>query len=138
MTDSITPSPADRTQLQQIIAGLPEGVIIINPDEAIAWANEAALAMHGARSVRDLGETVADYHTRFAFHYRGRQPLAPGEYPMNRLIAGESFSEVIVEVSRPENGKRHGVQRIRSLLLTGPGARTECLALIIDDETERF
>ncbi len=138
MTDSIIPSPADRTQLQQIIAGLPEGVIIIHPNEAIAWANEAALAMHGAQSVKDLGETVADYHARFAFHYRGRQPLAPSEYPMNRLIAGESFSEVIVEVSRPDNGKRHGVQRIRSLLLTGPGAQTKCLALIIDDETDRF
>ena len=47
MADNISVTPTERTPLQQIIAGLPEGVIIVNPDETIAWANEAALAMHG-------------------------------------------------------------------------------------------
>lgn len=138
MEDGISQSPTDRTHLQQIIAGLPEGVIIVNPDQTIAWANEAALAMHGAKSLRELGATVSDYHARFELRYRDRQQLAPNEYPMSRVVAGESFTEVVVEVRRPGDGKKHGVQRIRSLVLTGPGGRPDCLALIIDDETERF
>jgi len=33
----------DRWQLEQIIAGLSEGVILIEPDQTITYANEAAL-----------------------------------------------------------------------------------------------
>ena len=44
----------DRHQLQQIIAGLSEGVILIEPGQRIVWGNEAALAMHGVESLEDL------------------------------------------------------------------------------------
>ena len=44
MTESIPSRPADRTQLEQIIAGLTEGVVIIHPDQTITWANDTALA----------------------------------------------------------------------------------------------
>jgi PAS domain S-box-containing protein len=138
MADNISRAPTDLTQLQQIIAGLPEGVIIVNRDETIAWANEAALAMHGVKALKELGGTVSAYRERFELHYRDRQLLPPGEYPMHRLVAGESFTELVVEVVRPGGGKKHGVQRIRSLVLTEPDGRPDCLALIIDDETERF
>ena len=138
MTDTIKHATrTDRTQLQQIIAELPEGIIAVNPDQTIAWANEAALAMHGVKSLKDLGETVADYRARFELRYRDRQQLSPGDYPMDRIVAGESFTDVVVEVRRP-NGKRHGIQRVRGLLVTDPHERPDCLALIIDDETERF
>lgn len=138
MADNITQTPIDRTQLQQIIAGLPEGVIIVNPDETIAWANEAALTMHGVKSLKELGGTVSNYRERFELRYRDRQQLPPGEYPMDRIVAGESFTELVVEVVRPGRGDRHGVQRIRSLVLTDPEGRPDFLALIIEDETERF
>jgi hypothetical protein len=35
VTKHITYEQADRTQLQQIIAGLDDGVIIIDPDQSI-------------------------------------------------------------------------------------------------------
>ena len=47
MTYDTPPPKADRTQLQPIIAGLTDGVILIDPDQTIAWANAAALALHG-------------------------------------------------------------------------------------------
>ena len=37
MADIIPHQRADRTQLQQIIVGLSEGIIIIDPDQTIAW-----------------------------------------------------------------------------------------------------
>jgi PAS domain-containing protein len=131
MADPIVQHVTDRTQLQQIIAGLPEGVIIINSDETIAWANEAALTMHGVRSLTELGTTVSDYRARFELRYRDRQLLPPDEYPMDRIIAGESFTELIVEVVRPGRGERHGVQRIRSLVLTDSERRADSVALRI-------
>lgn len=55
MNDQVLRTQTDRRQLQQIIAGLTEGVILIEPDQRILWANEAALAMHGVDSLEGLG-----------------------------------------------------------------------------------
>ncbi len=137
MTDSIPKQRADRTQLQQIIAGLTEGVIIINPDQTISWANETALALHGVASVKDLGNTVSEYRHRFELRYRNRHKLPEGDYPMERLVAREAFSEVVVEVVRPGEDKRW-VHQIRSLVLTDPKGQPDCLVLVLNDETERF
>ncbi len=137
MTDSIPRQRADRTQLQQIIAGLTEGVIIINPDQTIAWANQTALTLHGVGAVKELGGTVSEYRRRFELRYQNRHKLPEGDYPMERLLAGEAFSEVVVEVARPGEDKRW-VHRIRSLVLTDPKGEPDCLVLIVNDETERF
>jgi PAS domain S-box-containing protein len=137
MPDHITQSRTDRTRLHQIIAELPEGVIIVNPDQTIAWANDAALAIHGVKSLKDLGRTVSDYRSRFELRYRDGQRLSPDEYPMARVVAGERFSEVIAEVHQ-RKGKRLGIQRLRGLVVTDADGQPDCLALIIDDETERF
>jgi PAS domain S-box-containing protein len=137
MTERTTRPQADRTQLQQIITGLPQGVIIINPDQTIAWSNDAALAMHGVRSLAELGDTVTEYRSRFELRYRNRHKLPPGDYPMDRVVAGEAFSEVVVEVARPGEEK-HRIQQIRSLVVSDPHGRPDCLVLVIEDETERF
>lgn len=54
----------NRRQLQQIIAGLSEGVILIEPDQTIRWANQAALDMHGVSTIAELGQTVSEYRER--------------------------------------------------------------------------
>jgi len=79
----------DRTQLQQIVSGVSEGIIIIDPDRTIVWANDAALAMHGADQLPDLGKNVETYRKRFRLRYRNNHPLSRDEYPSERVIAGE-------------------------------------------------
>jgi PAS domain-containing protein len=102
MADIIPHQRADRTQLQQIIVGLSEGIIIIDPDQTIAWANDAALVMHGVQSIQKLGATISDYRTRFTLQCRNNHKLPPGGYPMDRVVAGEAFTEVVVEVARAD------------------------------------
>ena len=46
MSQDVLTTETNRRQLQQIIAGLSDGVILLDPDQSILWANEAALAMH--------------------------------------------------------------------------------------------
>jgi PAS domain S-box-containing protein len=135
--DSIARQRAGQTRLQQIIAGLPEGVIIINPNQTIAWCNEAALAMHGVNSLSDLGATVSGYRERFELRYRNNHKLPPGDYPMDRVVAGEAFSGVVVEVFRPGED-RHRVQQIRSMVIADPEGQPDCLVLVLEDETARF
>jgi PAS domain-containing protein len=64
MSNPIPPPSADRTQLQQIIAALNDGVILVDPDQTIAWANERALAIHGVNKLSELGGTISEYRKR--------------------------------------------------------------------------
>ncbi len=137
MTESIPYRRADRTQLQQIIAGLTEGVIIIDPDQTIAWANDTALRMHGVSAREQLGATVDEYRQRFDLRYRNRHKVPEGDYPMDRVLAGEAFTEVIVEVSRCGE-EAQWTHRLRSLVLSNPQGEPDCLVLVLNDETERF
>jgi PAS domain-containing protein len=136
--DAIPRQRADRRQLQQIIAGLTEGVILVDPDQTIFWANETALAMHGVEKLEELGATVTEYRERFELQYRNNHKLLPGDYPMDRVVAGEEFSDVSVEVTRAGRPEQQWVHRIRSLVLTDTAGDPDCLVLVLHDATERF
>jgi PAS domain S-box-containing protein len=139
MAESLAPRDrADHRQLQQLVAGLNDGVILIEPDQTIAWANRAALAMHGVGRVEDLGATVSEYRARFELRYRNRHRLPAGQYPMERVLAGEAFDEVLVEVAPAGAEKPRWTHRIRTLVLTDAEGRPDCLALVLDDESERY
>ena len=137
MTKIASPSRTDRRQLQQIVAGLEEGIVVINPDQTIAWANSAALGMHGVSDIADLGADISEYRNRFSLRDRNRHKLPGAGHHLDRLAAGEVFSEVVVEVGRPGD-ERHWVHRIRSLVVTGPDDEPDCLVLVLNDDTARF
>ena len=138
MNEAIPHRGAHRRQLQQIIAGLTEGVVLVDPDQSILWANEAALAMHGVEATEELGSTVTEYRKRFELRYRNKHKLPNGTYPMDRVIAGEAFTDVVVEVARAGEADPEWVHRIRSLVLTDPAGDPDCLVLVLHDATERF
>ena len=74
----------DRSQLQQIIAGLTEGVILLEPDQTITYANEAALDMHGVTRLEELGLTVDDYRRNFVLHRHVDHAGGHGHHPIDR------------------------------------------------------
>lgn len=130
------PRSTQRAQLQQIIGGLSEGVILIEPDQSIVWANEAALAMHGAHTLEEMGETVSDYRDRYRLRYRNHHTITKGSYPADRVIAGERFTDVVVEVYRADDDEQKWVHRVRSLVLTDANGEPDCLVLIMADASD--
>ena len=128
----------DRTQLHAIIAGLQDGVILLEPDDRIVWANTAALAMHGVKRIADLGATVTAYRERFALRYRDGQAVKADAYPMARLCRGEAFDEVVVEVTAKAHPDRLWVHCARGLVLKDAEGRPDSLVLIATDATEAF
>jgi PAS domain S-box-containing protein len=136
MTDHVLRTQTDRRQLQQIITGLSDGVILIEPDQTIMWANQAALDMHGITEVAELGATVTEYRERFQLRYRNNHRLAAGNYPIDRVIAGESFTDVVVEVVPTADEEARWVHRVRSMVLTDADGVPDCLVLIIADATD--
>ncbi|MFD1951691.1 PAS domain S-box protein [Sphingomonas arantia] len=129
---------ADLRHLRQIIAGLDEGVILVDPDQSILWANNAALGMHGVESVDDLGATVDDYRQRFQLRYRNNHRLDGADYPIERVVSGEAFSQVVVEVAVAGENEPRWVHQVRSLVLTDDADEPECLVLVIQDVSAQF
>ncbi|RZM05375.1 MAG: PAS domain S-box protein, partial [Sphingomonas sp.] len=119
-------------------AGLDEGVILIDPDQSILWANVAALGMHGVESIEDLGATVDEYRARFQLRYRNNHRLDTADYPIERVVSGEAFSEVVVEVAVAGEAEPRWVHQVRSLVLTDDQDEPECLVMIIQDVSARF
>ncbi|NUT75906.1 helix-turn-helix transcriptional regulator [Pseudomonas sp. C1C7] len=137
MNQDVLTTETNRRQLQQIIAGLSDGVIVLDPDQSILWANDAALAMHGVAQVSDLGADAWDYTTRFALRYRNNHVVPGDSYPINRVLRGETFSDVLVEVTdTSDEQQRTWFHRVRSLVLTDRFDQPESLVLIMDDVTE--
>jgi PAS domain S-box-containing protein len=128
----------DYRQVQQILAGLAEGVILIDPNQRILWANEAALAMHGVTRVTDLGITIEEYRQRFRLRYRNNHPLNLGDHPIERVIAGEASSEATLEVSHANDPEQRWIHAIRCFAIKNERGKPDYLILVIEDETERF
>ncbi|MCW6509429.1 helix-turn-helix transcriptional regulator [Lichenifustis flavocetrariae] len=128
----------DRTQLQTIISGLAEGILLIETDQRITWANSAALAMHGVEDVAQIGATVSDYRKNFVLRYRNNHVLDDDRYPIDRVIAGDVLNDITVEVTPARNRRDSWIHRIRSLVLTDAQGKPDCLVLVITDATDRF
>jgi PAS domain S-box-containing protein len=133
---SMTNQP-DREQLHRIVEGLSDGVILIEPNGQIMWANAAALGMHGCAAVSDLGTSVEDYHERFDLCLRSGQPLSAADYPMARLCRGQSFENLVLNVHKSNQSEPDWVHRERGLVLERD-RKPDCLVLIICDATEAF
>jgi len=132
-----TPNP-DYRQLQQIIVGLSEGVILIAKDRRIIWANDAALSLHGVKRISELGKTPAQYRRRFELHYRNLRPLERDRYPIDRLVAGETFEDLTVRVARVNHPEASWIHSLRGLIVAEPAGDPKCLALIVRNETSRY
>ena len=129
---------ANYRQLQRVIAGLTEGIILIDRNEKITWANQAALTIHGAKSIRELGGTPAGYRRNYKLEYLNNRAVEKSKYPLDRTIAGESFDELTVRMIRlgPRARPRYFV--FRSLPVGRDSGDLDYHVLIVRDETERF
>jgi PAS domain S-box-containing protein len=134
---SVPPPPADPSQLEQIVTGLTEGVILIDPDRRVLWANAAAFEMHGVKRLEDLGSTVEEYQANFHLCFPDGREFDDGQHPVERVLSGEAFDDVIVEVRHRRTRELKWTHRIRSLIIRDGQGRTERLALIVHDATEQ-
>ncbi|MCJ2097337.1 PAS domain S-box protein [Methylobacterium sp. E-046] len=125
-------------QMRQIVAGLSEGVILIEPDQTIAYANAAAVMMHGVADVGDLGATVSEYRANFTLHYRNHREIGPLQHPLDRVLAGEEFRDVVVELAPTRDPTHRWMHRIRSLVTTDADGTPSGLALVMQDVSERY
>ncbi|ACM28858.1 helix-turn-helix transcriptional regulator [Rhizobium rhizogenes] len=138
MTDGPQPPNVNGTILRELIAGLSDGIVLLDPEGGISWANSAALQMHRVSAIEELGGDVEGYRKAFALRYRNNHPLEEGQYPIERLLDGETVDEVTVEISPACDPDLVWVHTVRSLIIADAGDRPNVLALVIRDETPLF
>ena len=138
MINAEQPPKINRSVLQQVIAGLSDGLILVETDGRIAWANQSALDMHRINAVEDLGGDVADYRRRFTLRYRNKHRLDEGQYPLERLLAGDAVDDVTVEISPSGDEDVIWIHTVRSMVIEDAGHKPDVFVLILRDETPRF
>ena len=124
-----------RTQLETLITDLSTGIVTLETDGTLRYANRAALALHGAADLEALGKTVAGYVQRFRLEDLTGAPLTPAAYPFARLLKGETFTDLHVKV--PVAGDLR-VYCCRGVALKDAAGSVDFFALFLDDETERY
>lgn len=125
-------------QLQKIIGGLSEGIVLFDTGLRTVWANAAALQMHGAEALEELGTTLAEHRERFRFRFRNNHELDAGAHPVEAAANGDEEVEVVVEVFRAAAEDPEWVHSIRCEALRGDDGEVECYAMIVADESRRF
>lgn len=137
--DHAIPSPAPTLRhLEQLIAGLTAGVILVDPSGVIINANAAALRMHGVARLEELGATADDYCQRFCLRYRNHHRLTKREYPIMRMLAGDSFPDLVVEVAPIGINEPRWTHEVHDVVMDEDGGDPDCLALVIQDVSERY
>jgi PAS domain S-box-containing protein len=132
------PPRINRGSLQELIGGLSDGIILVEPNGDIAWANGSALEMHRVDSIEELGADAREYRRRFTLRYRNNHLLDEGQYPLERLLAGETIDDVTVEISPADDLDLVWVHTVRSMIISDGTDKPDVLALILRDETPRF
>ncbi|NYT84993.1 helix-turn-helix transcriptional regulator [Pollutimonas harenae] len=124
--------------LLEIIDGLIEGIILLDMNRHIAWANDTALSMHGAAELSELGGTASGYRKRYTLRYRNQRKLLAGQYPMYRALAGDAFKDMVVEVTCSHDPDFYRVHQARGLVLNQAQGKPVGVVLVLLDVTERY
>ena len=136
-TSAATVPPTLR-HLEQLMAQLLDGVIVIDTAGTIISANVAALNMHGIDAVDALGGTAEGYAQRFSLRSADHKKLRHREYPLFRLLAGEAFPDLVVEVAPAGDDQVRWVHRVRDVVLDDEGGEPDYLALVLSDVSDSF
>ena len=131
-------SGATLSHMEQLLQGLAIGAVLVDSAGTILWSNAAAHRMHGIADGDGLGSSVDEYRARFVLRYRNGHRLSAREYPLTRLVAGDAFRNVVVEVATPGGEEPRWYHRVSDVVMTGDDEEPDALALLIEDVTAQY
>lgn len=124
--------------LEQLMAQLLDGVILLDPTGVILSANAAALAMHGVDAVEALGATAEDYAARFTLWTADHRPLPHRDYPIFKVLAGQSIPDMVVEVAPAGEDEARWVHQARDVTMDVDSGEPDYLAVVLSDVSSRY
>ncbi len=103
----IAPAPVEaRLDLELVLDGVAAGVVVVEADGRVAYANASAAALLGAATTLDLtGATPAEIQERFDVRDAAGRPVKEDGFLIARALVGEGASEGIVRVRNAATGE---------------------------------
>jgi len=92
-------------QINALIHQMTEGLVIFDPRGNLLDMNPAALAIHGYDTVSSLQRHLNALSDVFEIYDLDGEPLALEDWPIGRVLRGESFGNYEVRVRRVDTGK---------------------------------
>jgi PAS domain S-box-containing protein len=100
--------------IELVAAEVSEGIIILDNQEAIIWANAAALTMHGVNDQAALGQTIDEYHENFQVKFRkARRRPAPAD--VSEALAADRLRDSLIEITPASGDGGPSLHRMRKL-----------------------
>ncbi|WP_224363548.1 ATP-binding protein [Hyalangium versicolor] len=82
------------SQLDAIIASVPDAILLASPDGRLVDANPAGRQLLGFQDRSELGQPLFEYLQRYALRHGDGRPMTLAELPFQRTLAGETFTDV--------------------------------------------
>ena len=87
-------------QLQSVIENLTEGLVICDLNGQVLQCNKAALELHGFATSQECALNVAEFTKIFQFSELDGAVVAVEQWPLPRIIQGETLTDVEMRVRR--------------------------------------
>ncbi|HZO71060.1 MAG TPA: ATP-binding protein [Ktedonobacteraceae bacterium] len=95
-----------RDQLDIILQGAADGIIVYNKNDQIIYANEAAMAMMGFSSFQAMLEVSSSaIVSSYEMIDEQRRPITPSQLPHHRVIAGEREAQATIGYHHKSDGE---------------------------------
>ncbi len=127
-----------RDQLDIILHGVADGIVVNDIHHRIIYANEAAARMTGFASIQELMETPAPAAAaRFEIIDEQRRPFPPSQFTYLRVLAGEREAEAVMGYMNRAEGKAERWSFLKSLPILNELGEVIMVVTIMHDITER-
>ncbi len=126
-------------QLDIILQGVADGIIVYGPDSRIIYANEAAAQMTGYTSIQDMRATrplgIVD---NYELIDEQGQPFARSQLTHLRVLAGEAEAHATIGYTRTGTGQPVRWSLLKSRPVVDESGEITMVITIIHDITERM
>lgn len=128
-----------RDQLDIILRGVADGIIVYDAHSQIIYANEAAARMTGFASVQAMMETPpTSIAAKFEVLDESRQPFPSSQFTHQRVLAGEPEVETVMGYKTATNEQPERWSLVKSRPVVNEYGAVTMVVTIVHDITERI
>ena len=123
-------------RLRAVVESMADGLVVADADGDLLEWNPAALRMHGYASLDEARQSLAAFAEVFAVSRPGEGPLPFHDWPMPRVLRGETVADELLHLRRTDTG-RELVVLCSGAPVRGPGGAVEVGVVTMHDMTHR-
>lgn len=128
-----------REQLEIILQGVADGILVYNRHDQIVYANEAAAHMNGFASVQAMREMSPDtIVAQFELIDEHGQSFPLAQLPHRRVLSGEAEAQSIIGYRAPDSDRSENWSLVTTRPVLDEQGQTILVISILHDVTERL